>query len=277
MNRFACLTFALLAGCTHSPATATSEVKADPMALYKANDFGHCALAYAAKGDGYNAACCFARDHQPDRAFEQLDLAFENDHFGLSGFDQDEDLNSLHADARWSALVTKVSAARSSLNQELLALVEADQADRADPSKFHTQGYEISKRDEERRVRVAAILAAGGAKLSADYFNAALVFQHGGTPDEIERAHQAALKAVELDGKNKKARWLAAASADRKLMYEKKPQKYGTQYQADSTGHMKLWQVDPATTDAERAQWNVPSLAEAKSREAMMDSMMGVH
>jgi len=41
----------------------------------------------------------------------------------------------------------------------------------------------------------------------------------------------------------------------------------------EATKQMKLWPVDPAMTDAEREEWNVPSLAEAKAREARMGSM----
>ncbi|MBK9711698.1 MAG: hypothetical protein IPO81_10295 [Kouleothrix sp.] len=45
--------------------------------------------------------------------------------------------------------------------------------------------------------------------------------------------------------------------------------KHGTQYVHDGVRH-RLWDVDPATTDAERAAWNVPTLAEQlrKAEEA---------
>ena len=74
-------------------------------------------------------------------------------------------------------------------------------------------------------------------------------------------ARELALKAAEL-GHLQLARWLAAAAYDRWLMLQNKPQKYGTQYRSDGD-RWKLWDVDPATTDAERAAWDVPSLAEA--------------
>ena len=52
-------------------------------------------------------------------------------------------------------------------------------------------------------------------------------------------------------------------------MYQSKPQKYGTQYVNDGVRH-RLWDVDPGTTDAKRASWNVPPLAEQlrKAEEA---------
>ena len=52
-------------------------------------------------------------------------------------------------------------------------------------------------------------------------------------------------------------------------MYQGKPQKYGTNYVYDGRGD-RLWDVDPDTTDEERAEWDVPPLAEQlrKAEEA---------
>jgi hypothetical protein len=79
--------------------------------------------------------------------------------------------------------------------------------------------------------------------------------------------HTLALEAMELG--HPKARWLTAAAYDRWLMYQGKPQKYGTNYVTDGVRH-RLWDVDPATMDTERAAWDVPSLAEQlrKAEEA---------
>jgi hypothetical protein len=44
-------------------------------------------------------------------------------------------------------------------------------------------------------------------------------------------------------------------------MYQGKPQKYGTNYIYDGRKD-RLWDVDPSTTDEERAEWDVPPLAE---------------
>jgi hypothetical protein len=67
-------------------------------------------------------------------------------------------------------------------------------------------------------------------------------------------------------------RRLAAAAYDRWCMYEGRSQKYGTQLVPDGVAY-RLWDLDPATTDAERAQWDVPPLAEQLRRaEAMTRS-----
>lgn len=52
-------------------------------------------------------------------------------------------------------------------------------------------------------------------------------------------------------------------------MDQGRPQKYGTQYIAIAD-EWKLYSVDPATTDAERAAWNVPSLSEALAQAVSM-------
>jgi hypothetical protein len=70
--------------------------------------------------------------------------------------------------------------------------------------------------------------------------------------------------ADERDGR-RPARWLAAAAQDRWLMAAGRPQRYGTQYRSRG-GRWELWPVDEATSDDERAAWDVPPLAEARRR-----------
>ena len=43
-----------------------------------------------------------------------------------------------------------------------------------------------------------------------------------------------------------------------------KPQKYGTQSHGDRAGIQTLYDVDPAVSDDERAQWFVPALADKR-------------
>jgi hypothetical protein len=66
-------------------------------------------------------------------------------------------------------------------------------------------------------------------------------------------------------------KWLAAAALDRWLMYQGRPQKYGTQIVPDGT-RWRIWNTDPTTTDADRAAADVPPLKEQLERaEAMTD------
>lgn len=154
------------------------------------------------------------------------------------------------------------------MNEELLALYSADRQERIDQPRMGTPEYTaMRERDHQRRIRAAAILSTLVAPAAADLYHAALLFQHGDLAEDAWRAYELAREAAERG--EERARWLTAAAYDRWLMYQSKPQKYGTQYTHDGIRH-RLWDVDPATTDAERAAWNVPPLAEQlrKAEEA---------
>ena len=151
----------------------------------------------------------------------------------------------------------------STMNKELQALFEQDQADR---SVFfeqldHEQRQQVLQRDRARRQRVEELVTGEMVQAPEDYFHAAMVFQHGEGLDDFWRAHELARRGAELGHPD--CRWLAAAAYDRWLMNQGKPQKYGTQYSSRDDEPYRLWDVDPTTTDEERAAWNVPPLAEA--------------
>jgi hypothetical protein len=118
----------------------------------------------------------------------------------------------------------------------------------------------VQAADARRRDVVTRILAQGGAKVSDDYFHAAMIFQHGDRRAHIQRARELALKAVELDPGNGRARWLYAAATDRLLVAEGKRQRYGTQFTHGTDGRMELFPVEPGVPDAERRKWNVMPL-----------------
>ncbi|MEW6429867.1 MAG: hypothetical protein AB1730_00040 [Myxococcota bacterium] len=170
----------------------------------------------------------------------------------------------------WAPLVESVKQAKADwlarLNPELLKLFMEDQADRdgAPPP-------DVMARDAARRRAVEAILAAKGVRVADDYFHAAMVFQHGDSEADYARANALAKQAVALSKNHARARWLVAASEDRLLMMQHKPQKYGTQYVREGDKWV-LYEVDPKVTDAQRAEWAVPTLDEAKARLAEMNA-----
>ena len=49
-----------------------------------------------------------------------------------------------------------------------------------------------------------------------------------------------------------------------------KPQKFGTQL-VEIAGQWKVYDVDPAVTDEERAEWGLPPIAEAHARAAELN------
>ncbi|MBI3971752.1 MAG: hypothetical protein HY332_10735 [Chloroflexi bacterium] len=149
------------------------------------------------------------------------------------------------------------------MSQGLRALYEQDQADRREGRPWP----ETVERDRARRQRVEEIIAAGGLHVAEDYYRAAMIFQHGEALAHFWRAHELAKQAVALG--YRKARWLAAATYDRWLMWQGQPQKYGIQsYRPAEDQPWELWKIDPATTDAERAEWEVKPLGELRPGES---------
>lgn len=148
------------------------------------------------------------------------------------------------------------------MNPELAALFDADHRDRDPHPAFGTPAYlDLRRRDAARRARVLELASTFIAP--EDFFRAAWIMQHGDDVDDVARAREFALKAAGLGVRP--ARWLAAAALDRWLMYQGKPQRYGTNIVPDGV-RQRLWDVDPATTDADRAAWDVPPLAEMVKR-----------
>ena len=151
-------------------------------------------------------------------------------------------------------------------NAELRSIKEADQADRQH-SSAPENWREIMRRDTERRDRVLEILKAGQLNTAWDYFNAALVLQHGPTTEDKRLAHSLSTIAATLDPEHKSAKWLMAASWDRLMVRLKQPQWYGTQSTRGPDGKYVLYPVHPdAVTDADRSALGVPPLPESRAK-----------
>lgn len=150
------------------------------------------------------------------------------------------------------------------MSNEIAKLYRADQAERSPHPAHGTAEYRaLRERDAARRKRIHEILAAESTLKPTAQYQAAMILQHSDHLDDIARAHELARASAEAG--YAPARWLTAASLDRWLMYQGKPQKYGTNIVPDGK-RQRVWDVDPTTTDAERAQWDVPSLAEMQRR-----------
>ena len=252
---------------------------------YEGQEWPRCAELFAAAAKAatherqvarsfFAAAACSTAAGNKEAAFGYLDKAAEKGHRDLDRAANNPQLEPLRSDPRWKAFLAGVEARheahRKSLNAELERLYTEDQADRtAGADKIDWEV--VSKRDAARQARVQQILAEGGAKVAEDYFHAAMVFQHGSTEEDIAKAHELSLKAAELDPAHPTARWLAAASKDRLLMRQGKPQLYGTQFRKVD-GKWTLWDVDPSVTDEQRAEWGVPPLEAAKKRLEVMNA-----
>ena len=114
------------------------------------------------------------------------------------------------------------------MNDELQELFGTDQDERMNHPDYGTPEYwSLRARDAERRKRLAGLIESCGLKEPEDHYHAAWILNHGESAEEIWQAHILAKEAVELG--LRRVRWLAAASYDRWLIYQGKPQKYGTQ------------------------------------------------
>jgi TonB family protein len=141
---------------------------------------------------------------------------------------------------------------------ELATLYEQDQADRRG-----TDWTGVDRRDAERRQRAREILDAGRARTGADFYHAAMVFQHGSDSADFRRAHELASRAERMG--HAPARWLAAASLDRWLLSTGQPQRYGTQFN-EVDGRTWLSPMDTlALTDAERSRAGARTLDQTRA------------
>jgi hypothetical protein len=156
-------------------------------------------------------------------------------------------------------------------NYELIQLFQADQEARRS-NAVETDWKRVNAEDAERRQTVLAILEDGDVRTALDYYNAAMIFQHGESADEIRLANSFASISAALDDSSEAARWLKAATWDRLMLKLGRPQWYGTQFVRDDQGKWVLYTVDTdAVTDEQRAALAVPSLVESESRVAIMN------
>jgi hypothetical protein len=125
----------------------------------------------------------------------------------------------------------------------------------------------MDQRDQARRTEAQRLLRSGAVRTSRDYTHLAMLYQHGGSVDDIRLAYSFAWIAASLDPANKEARWLSAAAWDRLLVRQGRPQWYGTQFNKSSPE--SPWTIDPVepfVTDEERARYGVPPLSESRKR-----------
>jgi tetratricopeptide (TPR) repeat protein len=215
---------------------------------------------------GYNAAIAAVRLGAQAEALSWLERSVENGYRDVNYLRSDKDLEPLRSLPEFTALLERIPslpppAWEAGAHPELKRLVDEDQADRRPPPKTPEAWKEVSARDAQRRQRVDALIAAGEAKVAADFFAAALVYQHGKTPEDHARARELAAEAARRGHPG--GMWLAAAAWDRWLMNAGLPQRFGTQYKSGPEGGPpQLYPVDPSVPDSERQRWGFPPLAE---------------
>lgn len=109
-------------------------------------------------------------------------------------------------------------------NPKLIEIYANDQSDR---KSNNIDWSVVSVNDNLREQRIYKLLDSNKVRTSLDYFNAAMVFQHGRDSIAYGMAVKMMRKSIKLDPSADK--WLLAAAIDRDLLSRNKPQIYGTQ------------------------------------------------
>ena len=154
-----------------------------------------------------------------------------------------------------------VTAAQS--NVEMREMFDADQAARLKPTDI--DWTVVARQDETRKQRTRALLDAGALNTADDYYRAAFIFQHGGSPQDYLMAHALAVAATAKG--HPEGAWIAAASLDRYLQNIGQKQIYGTQYLTPNGGATTQDPYDRTLVpDALRQAVGVPNQVDQEAR-----------
>lgn len=166
------------------------------------------------------------------------------------------------------ALMPHIAAPSPASNAaELKQMFDEDQADRTPGAGKNIDWEAVSKQDEAREGRVKELLRSGSLQSGVDYYHAAMILQHAPEANDYLLAHDLCVIAIAKG--EERAKWLAAASLDRFLVAIGRQQRFGTQFTSKRSFHPpRLAPVDPDVPDQLRRELNVPTLAEAKLKEA---------
>jgi hypothetical protein len=158
-------------------------------------------------------------------------------------------------------------------NPQMAQIAAADQADRKD--SLHADRSKVVHADAERRVATASLLSLGQLHTGHDFESAALVFQHGSTPDDYLLAHTLAMVAISKGQRG--AVWISAATLDRYLQSVHQPQIFGTQF---ARPDKEATSQDPYNrkliSDSLRQEMAVPNLAAQDAQRQQYDSQRGI-
>lgn len=153
-------------------------------------------------------------------------------------------------------IVSVVSCSHQADNVRLTELAEADQSDR---KNNHPN---LDKNDEMRLQEAYQLIEANQLKTANDYFNAAVILQHGQSTNDYLKANELAKESVQLNPDLREAKILIGQSQDRYLRSTGKEQWYGTHFQMINDKRY-VYPIDTtALTDQERQELGFSSLAE---------------
>lgn len=142
------------------------------------------------------------------------------------------------------------------MSKELERLFKEDQKHTGKWRKYTKGQYQKINKELQNKIN--------GVKTGRDYFIAAIIFQHGFTISSSKKALKYSKLAVKKG--YAKGKWLIASATDRLLQLQGKPQKFGTQVVNMYAKELKLYKLNPKTTDKERKSYGLPSLKQLKKQ-----------
>lgn len=156
-------------------------------------------------------------------------------------------------------------------------LRQADQRDR--------QARKITvEQDRIRRAEVAKLFAEGCFRTARDYHNAAIIFQHGETPDHFYQTFIWAQKAV--DKGDESATWLIPRAIDRYMLNSGYKQLFGTNivtvssYRPNATQEEQkefcLWPTAKGVGMMTRNRLNAPDVKDRIKRVHELNAQNGI-
>lgn len=259
---------------------------------YNGGDFSACNRHYAealkmGAGSGmthYDYACCLAQAGDTAAAFEQLNLAVGKEFRDSTHLANDPDLTSLRKSPRFGQVLKTIGKNRAAYYQSLqypayarrlAVLQDLDQSIRQKGSYTQEDYQKMWIQDSLNLLEVKGILQQVGRwpgfkEVGTDGSTTVwLLIQHA--PVETQEQYVGWLEKA-VSEKNASPVNLAYLQ-DRILMYQNKPQIYGTQAKTNpKTGKMELVPIaDPEHVDERRAKLGLSPLSEYKKRLGVTD------
>lgn len=159
---------------------------------------------------------------------------------------------------------------QKAISKELKQLYDDDQKDQNDPSWTESNDAEFSRRQKERRDRVLQIVEAGMLADMQDWDHAALLLQHGQTPEDILLAHVLSIPPGTSGLPN--APFMCAATLDRYLQGVGRAQIFTTQSgAADPKVYLPMEPFDDTMDQSVRSVFGLPPLARQKDAPKRAD------
>ncbi|NVO32592.1 DUF6624 domain-containing protein [Hymenobacter lapidiphilus] len=244
--------------------------------------------AQSSATDFYNAACSWAQAGNATKAFQYLDRATGAGWENVAHAKQDGDLMSLHADKRWQPMLSKLEAAVARieasydqpLKKELDAIYASDQGSRqgyeaiakqygTDSPEMRALWKQMQLTDSLNLRKITALIDSRGWPTKAQVGGMGtqtvfLVVQHSNLPTMQKYFPMAQQAAARGD----LAKSALALMQDRLLMWQGKPQMYGSQLTQDNkTNKMVFHPIeDEAHVDERRAAIGMEPLASYAKR-----------